>query len=110
MHKSITVIFLQVELKVSNRFEVSMLCPNFDFSYFPFDNQNCTIALRGPNKKQSITLIEEKVATKGGFEYVNLNLQYEIEPTEFDISAATDPESYVGVTLKFKRHFPPFFK
>ena len=87
-----------------------MLCPNFDFAYFPFDNQNCTIALRGPNKKQSITLIKEKVATKGGFEYVKLNLQYAIEPTEFDISAAKDPTSYVGVTLKFKRYFPPFFK
>ena len=82
-----------------------MLCPNFDFSYFPFDNQNCTIALRGPNRRQSITLIEEKVATKGGFEYVNLNLQYEIEPTEFDISVAIDSTSYVGITLKFKRFF-----
>ena len=108
--ESITAIVLQVVMKVSNRFEVSILCPNFDFSYFPFDNQNCTIALRGPNKRQNITLIENKVETKGGFEYVNLNLQYGIEPTEFDISAAIDPNAYVGVTLKFTRHLTPFSK
>ena len=89
-----------------------MLCPNFDFSYFPFDHQNCTIALRGPrsNTGQKITLIKDKVDTKEGFEYCNLNLQYAIEPTEFDTSRAKDPTSYVGVTLKFTRYFPPFFK
>ena len=97
---------------VKNRFEVSMLCPNFDFSYFPFDNQNCTIALAGPKKLQNVSLInaDNKVGTKGGFEYVNLNLQYAIEPTEFDISVAIDSTSYVGITLKFKRFFPPFVK
>ena len=87
-----------------------MLCPNFDFSYFPFDNQNCTIALRGPNKPTNTTLIKNKVGTKGGFEYFKLNLQYAIEPTEFDTSAAKHPNAYVGLTLKFTRHLTPFSK
>ena len=101
-------------MKVTNRFEIQLNCPNFEFTYFPFDNQNCSIVLRGPNKKQNVTLINDlpmdKDGTKEDFKYESLNLQYEIESTELDISAAKDSTSYVGITLKFKRYFPPFFK
>ena len=96
-------------MKVINRFEISVRCPNFDFSYFPFDHQNCSIVLRGKKNSRDVNLIG-KVNTEEEFEYESLNLQYAIEAIEFDISAAKKSKSYVGETLKLKRHFPPFSK
>ena len=116
MHKSINQLqkLFQVRIEVSNRFEISMRCSKFDFSNFPFDHQNCSIILRGPNSTQNITLINtnalDEVETKEEFTYESLNLQYEVKVTEFDTNAAQDSTSYVGVTLKFTRYFTPFSK
>ena len=96
-------------MRVSNRFEISVRCPKFDFSYFPFDHQNCSIVLRGKKNSRDVTLIG-KVETEVEFTYRSLNLQYAIEAIEFDISAAKESKSYVGGTLQLKRHFPPFSK
>lgn len=116
MYKSIYQLqkLFQVRIEVSNRFEISMRCSKFDFRNFPFDHQNCSIILRGPNSTQNITLINEnvldKIETKEEFTYESLNLQYEVDVTEFDTNAAKDSSSYVGVTLKFRRYFTPFSK
>ena len=96
-------------MKVINRFEISVRCPKFDFSHFPFDHQNCSIVLRTGKSAQNFDLTGT-VETEEEFTYESLNIQYAIEVTEFDISAAKDSPSYVGVTLKFTRHFPPFYK
>ena len=116
MHKSINQLqkLFQVRIEVSNRFEISMRCSKFDFSNFPFDHQNCSIILRGPNSTQNITLINtnalNEVERKEEFTYESLNLQYEVKVTEFDTNAAQNSTSYVGVTLKFTRYFTPFSK
>ena len=86
-------------MRVSNRFQISVRCPKFDFSFFPFDHQNCSIVLRGKKNSRDVTLIG-KVETEVEFTYRSLNLQYAIEAIEFDISAAKKSKSYVGETLK----------
>lgn len=111
-NNKIVLTIFQVKIEVVNRFEISMRCSKFDFSNFPFDSQNCSIILRGPNSTQNMTLINalDKVGTKEEFTYESLNLQYEVKVTEFDTKAAQDSTSYVGVTLKFTRYFTPFSK
>ena len=99
-------------MRVSNRFEISMRCPKFDYSYFPFDAHNCSIILRGPTSAQNLTLINvfDNIATLEEFSFESLNLQYAIEAVEFDVSDAKDSTSYVGATLKLTRYFPPYSK
>ena len=96
-------------MRVINRFEISVRCPNFDFSYFPFDHQNCSLVLRTGNSTQNFDLTGT-VETEEEFRYESLNHQYEVKAIEFDTNAAQDSKSYVGVTLKFTRYFTPFFK
>ena len=96
-------------MRVINKFEISVRCPKFDFSYFPFDRQNCSIVLRTGKYTQNFVLTGI-VETEEEFKYESLNLQYEVKVIEFDTNAAKESTSYVGVTLKFTRYFTPFSK
>ena len=96
-------------MRVINKFEISVRCPKFDFSYFPFDHQNCSIVLRTGKYTQNFDLTGI-VETEEEFKYESLNLQYEVKAIEFDTNAAQNSTSYVGVTWKFTRYFTPFSK
>lgn len=98
-------------MRVATRYEISINCPQFDFTTFPFDDQNCSIVLRSSSTHQNISIINEynnKVVLYEDFDFRRLNLQYDVSFGEFASVDAQDSTSFLGTTLKFRRHTAPF--